>query len=130
MEITRPFNSRKLIIIKIKTMKNISLRNGDWTFTPVNQKIEGETIKHDGSFVFAEGEATGHFHKIIVKEKEDMVLSKMPDGSYLVTFKSEATVTHPEHSMKKDLLVPAGTYKLYQRREKDWFSLTTRKVID
>lgn len=110
-------------------MKNIPLRNGDWTFIPIKAKVKNP-IKHNGSYVFAEGEATGHLHKITVKEKEDMVLTKLPDGSYLVEFKSEATVTHPEHSVKNDLVIAPGTYKLIQRREKDWFSLATRKVID
>lgn len=111
-------------------MKNISLRNGDWSFIPTDEKIIGENIEHDGSYVFAEGEATGHFHKMIVENKDDMTLTKMSDGSYLVTFKKEGRVTHPEHSMKNDLLVPIGTYKLVQRKEKDWFSLTIRKVVD
>ena len=109
---------------------NTSYRNGDWSFTPTTKKLEGKTIKHNGSFVFAEGEATGHFHTIKVKDKEDMELAKMPDGSYLVTFKSEATITHPEHSMKVDLIVKPGTYRLHQRREKDHFANVVRKVQD
>lgn len=107
----------------------ISLRQGDWSFIPTEGNVTNE-IKHNGEFIFAEGEATNHFHAIKVKDKEDMHLTKMPDGSYLVTLTSEATVTHPEHSMKVDLVVPIGTYKLVQRREKDWFQLVTRKVID
>jgi hypothetical protein len=110
-------------------MKHISLRNGDWTFVPTKEDVEG-TIKHNGSFTFAEGEATGHFHTMTVTKPEDMILTKCDDDSYLVTFKSEARVTHPEHSMKVDLIVPPGTYKLKQKREKDWFQLVTRKIID
>lgn len=110
--------------------KNIPLRNGDWSFIQVNEEIKGELINDSNEFVFAEGEATGHYHKIIVKDKEDMQLVRMPDGSYLVKLIKEARITHPEHSIKKDLLVPPGTYKLKQRKEKDWFTLSTRKVID
>ncbi len=105
-------------------------RNGDWTFVPTKGELKGELQCHKGSYVFAEGEATGHLHTINVGRVEDMVLTKLPDGSYMVRFSSEATVTHPEHSMKSDLKVPAGTYMLIQRREKDWFTLSTRKVID
>jgi hypothetical protein len=111
-------------------MNKISLRNGDWSFIPTNEKIIGETIKHDGTFTFAEGEATGHFHKLMVKNKDDMTFKKMPDGSYLVVLKSEGIATHPEHSLKRHLTIPPGTYKLTQRREKDWFQLITRKVLD
>lgn len=110
-------------------MNKISLRNGDWSFIPVEEVVTN-TIKHNGSFTFAEGEATGHFHTMTVNKPEDMLLSKQADGSYLVTFKSEARVTHPEHSLKNDLIIPIGTYKLVQRREKDWFQLVTRKVVD
>lgn len=110
-------------------MKNIK-RNGDWHLVPINEEMTGEMQKHKGSFVFAEGETTGHYHTITVSNVDDMVLTKLPDGSYMVNLKSEATLTHPEHSLKNDLKVPVGTYKLIQRREKDWFQLSTRKVID
>lgn len=111
-------------------MKKISLRNGDWTFTPTKDEVKGKEVKHNGSFIFATGEATNHHHVITVPKEEDMTLVKMPDGSFLVKFEKDAVISHPEHSMKNDLIVPAGTYRLNQRREKDWFSLTTRKIID
>lgn len=105
-------------------------RNGDWHFVPVKEEIKGELIKHKGSFTFATGEATNHHHVMEVENAEDMELIKMPDGSYLVNFKKEATIKHPEHSLKTDLKVAPGTYRVIQRREKDWFTLSTRKVID
>lgn len=105
-------------------------RNGDWTFVPTDKKMEGETQKHNGKFIFAEGEATGHLHTIEVPKVDDMVLTKLTDGSYMVSIKTDAVVAHPEHSIKNDLVVPAGTYMLVQRREKDWFSLATRKIVD
>lgn len=105
-------------------------RNGDWTFVPTNEELKGEVIKNKKDFTFAEGEATNHFHTIHVPKADDMILTKLSDGSYMVQFNKEARVTHPEHSIKKDLIVPIGTYKLVQRREKDWFQLITRKVID
>ena len=110
-------------------MNKISYRNGDWSFIPTEEKITKPT-EHNGSYVFAEGEATNHFHKILVKNPNDMVLQKMPDGSYLVEFRAPATITHPEHSLRGDLVVPIGTYRLTQRREKDWFSMTVRKIVD
>ena len=105
-------------------------RNGDWNFTQVDETLQGEVQKHRGSFVFAVGEATNHHHVITVENEKDMILTKMPNGSYMVELKAKATVSHPEHSLKGDLIVAPGIYKLTQRREKDWFSLTTRKVID
>lgn len=111
-------------------------RNGDWSIQKIDQEFikkhsdKGEKINHNGEYIFAEGEATGHFHKCLVKEKDKMEFIKMPDGSYLVSLREEGVVTHPEHSEKVDLVLPVGDYIFYKRREKDWISLATRKVID
>ena len=105
-------------------------RNGDWTFIEVSEKLEGKELKHNGSFVFAEGEATGHFHTIVAPKKKDLRIVKTPNGDYMFVLESEARITHPEHSMKVDIVLPPGTYRLQQRREKDWMSMVTRKVID
>ena len=113
-------------------MKNkaTGYRNGDWSFVPFAGEITGEKINHNkDEFTFGEGEATNHMHTAHLP-KEDMQFYKQTDGSWLVEFKSEARLTHPEHSMKVDMIVPAGVYKVYQRREKDWFSGAVRKVID
>lgn len=110
-------------------MKKI-YRNGDWNIVPLTKNVSGELVKHKGSFIFATGEATNHHHVITVADPEDMVLTKMPDGSYLVELKSQAKLSHPEHSLKGDLVINPGKYRLNQRREKDWFSLVTRRVID
>lgn len=110
-----------------------TLRHGDWTFIPFTEKIPKEAKKiqlTQNNFTFAEGEATGHFHTLHVPKLEDMKFYKMPDDSYFVKILKNGYATHPEHSMKNDLIIPAGIYKLYQRREKDWFSLTTRRVLD
>lgn len=107
-----------------------SYRNGDWTFSKYEGELEGKPLKHRGSFVFAEGEATGHFHTIVVDRPEDLTIVKTVTGDYIFTTKSKATIMHPEHSEKVDLEIPAGTYRLNQRRERDWFSMTTRKVVD
>lgn len=109
-----------------------TLRHGDWSFAPIKE-IPKEAVRIEikkNEFTFAEGEATGHFHTLHVPKMEDMEFFKMPDGSYAVKMSKDGYATHPEHSMKNDLLVPKGMYRLFQRREKDWFSLTTRRVID
>jgi hypothetical protein len=104
-------------------------RNGDWTFVETTKQVSS-LEKHQGNYVFAEGEATGHLHTISVPEVDDMKITKLPDGSYIVDLRADATVAHPEHSLRGDLKVAPGTYHLVQRREKDWFTLATRKVID
>ena len=107
------------------------LRNGDWSFHEIDQKEYEKLVKigkiHN-SDVFAEGEATGHLHA--VKTAGNMTIHKLPDMSYVISLDDDAVATHPEHSMKVDLKVPKKKYLLYQRREKDWFSLVTRRVLD
>lgn len=102
-------------------------RHGDVDLHKVNKKEKGEKLPHDGSFVLAEGEATGHNHVISVPRIEDMEIHKTADGGYLMTLRVDGTLTHPEH---KTLTIPAGTYKVDREREYDWFSLATRRVID
>jgi hypothetical protein len=108
-----------------------TLRHGDFTFYPTNESPTGEKIDIKGrEFTFAEGEATGHFHTIHVPAVDDMECYKQADGSYMVVMHKEGYATHPEHSLKNDLVIPIGTYHLKQRREKDWFSLNVRRVLD
>ena len=109
-----------------------TLRHGDWTFLPINEmpKDAKKIEVKDNKYTFAEGEATGHFHTLHAPKIEDMEFFKMSDGSYVVNLKSNGYATHPEHSMKTDLIVPKGMYRIFQRREKDWFSLSVRRVID
>lgn len=108
----------------------LSFRNGDWTITKYEGHLEGKPIRHRGSYVFAEGEATGHYHTLVVNKPGELTIVELPNGDYVFKALSEVTITHPEHSMKVDLRIPPGTWRLNQRREKDWFSLVTRKVID
>ena len=109
-------------------MKKI-YRHGDWNFIPA-EKIAGEKIKTDNEFTWAVGEARNHNHTAHATDITKMNWYKMPDGSYFVDFKEDIKLTHPEHSTKIDLVVPIGIYKVIQRREKDWFQLTVRKILD
>ena len=102
-------------------------RHGDLNIYPI-EKLEGETIKHDGKFVLQEGETTGHKHVLTVPNFEDMDMRKMPDGSLCFTIKTEGVLTHEDH---KTLKITPGTYRIVQEREVDHFSESiVRKVID
>lgn len=116
-------------------MKKINLRHGDWLLkaidsVPDNAKKAENKIKSKTTFRFATGEATNHHHEVTVKEPTHMEWFKDEFGNYYVNIKEEAIATHPEHSEKNDLVIPIGTYKVYQAEEVDWFSHTVRKVID
>lgn len=102
-------------------------RHGDITFYKV-EKIEGEKVKHDGKFVLAEGETTGHKHVITIPDIMDMEVYKTKDGGYLLKVKSEAKISHEEH---KTLKIAPGIYRVSKEREMDHFAgSVARKVID
>lgn len=107
-------------------MNNKLYRHGDLSFHPTEEKGL-EEIKHKGSFILAEGETTGHKHVIVVPNIDDMVVEKTKDGGYILTLKTDAKISHEEHNT---IVLPKGNYKMIHEREKDWFSLAVRQVVD
>ena len=106
-------------------MKNI-YRHGDISLHPIKE-VEGESIKHSGKFVLAEGETTGHKHVLSVPSVDDMEVFRTPEGGLYMRLKKDGEITHEEHRRVK---VKKGTYKLVNEREYDWFALKTVKVLD
>jgi len=104
-------------------MKNI--RHGDVDiFQITKEEVKGEILKHKGSFILAEGETTGHHHVITADKME---IRKTEHG-YILTLKSDGTLTHPEH---KTLVIPKGDYYVDKEREVDHFgSGVERKIVD
>lgn len=94
---------------------------------PMTGEVKGKEIKHKGSYILAYGETTGHKHNLTVERPEDMTVYEMEDGSIVVNLKALGTITHEEHLQ---IMVMPGTYRVGHEREKDWFSLATRQVID
>lgn len=109
-------------------MKNLSMRNGDVNLIPVT-KIEGEEIKHDGSFILARGEATGSLHKIVIDRPEDLIIKKDTQGRMYFELKSAGKLTHT-HDHETTTILP-GKYVQVNEREMDHFANSiVRKVID
>lgn len=106
-------------------MKNFK-HQGDIPLYPHKGLVEGSPLKHNGTFVLALGEATGHHHRIEVGDIADMQIVKT-EGGYILTLKKEATITHQEHL---PITLAPGVYRTGHEREKDWFSLATRRVVD
>ena len=101
-------------------------RHGDLIFKPVSD-IKGEKIAHDGSFVLALGEHTGHKHVLTVPSVDDMEIFRTPDGGIYMRLKAEGTVTHEEHRPVK---MKPDTYSMGQEREFEYALGETVKVID
>jgi len=108
-------------------MKNKFSMQGDVPIYPYEGEITGELKKHNGSFILAYGEKTGHHHTISVAEPSTMEIRELPNGNFILDLKAKATIKHQEHL---DIQVLPGIYRIGREREKDWFSLSVRKVID
>lgn len=99
-------------------------RHGDLILRLVD-KTEGKKIKHNGSFVLAEGEASNHKHLLTAPQ---MIVRQTEDGKYYLDMVKEGALSHEEH---KTLIIPPGTYEVSREQETDWFANgVTRKVVD
>lgn len=75
--------------------------------------------------VIAEGEATGHHHRLTGAEFE--ALKGFDDAKYVRIIGGLATLSHEEHSA---LELPAGLYRQEQEQEYDYFENALRQVRD
>ena len=76
-------------------------------------------MKHTGSVVLALGEKTGHKHVLSTLHANDLEAWKELEGGWIITLKTEGTLVHNEHGT---ISIPAGTYRVGQEREVDWFA--------
>lgn len=106
-------------------MNNI-YRHGDISFQPIS-KVEGQKVKHNGSFVLALGEHTGHKHVITTPSISDMEVFRDSMGGIYLRLKEDGTITHEEH---RPIKIKKGTYKMFQEKEFDYALGETRKVLD
>ena len=105
-------------------MKNIK-RHGDLVFYPIKMSdFKGEKVTHVGSFVLAEGETTGHKHVITATRME---ILKDTNGYYLANVPNGAEMSHEEHGT---ITLEPMIYRVGHEKEKDWFTLAVRKVVD
>ena len=102
------------------------IRHGDVNLYEIDSLPKGLTLlKSSTEHILAEGETTGHMHRLKCVTKVDLYTDTL--GNRYVVVNGKATVSHEEH---KTLEVKKGVYRIDKEREKDWFSLQTRKVID
>ena len=75
--------------------------------------------------VLAEGEVTGHYHKISVLDREDKITAYEKDGKIYLHIEEPVELTHEEHGQ---INIPVGDYVSYIQRE--FHPLMNRKVLD
>lgn len=95
------------------------IRHGDVILERV-ESTKGTPKKHD-SIVLAEGEVTGHFHRL----SGQLLESVFQDERYVETL-SDAQLTHEEHD---SLIIPKGKYRVRMQREVDLLG-EVRQVMD
>jgi hypothetical protein len=96
-------------------------QQGDLLLETIETIPEGLN-KHNG--VLAEGESTGHAHKVDLSDV-DVFVSE--NGELYCEAKKEFTITHEEH---KAITLPKGKYKVRRVLEYDHFSEEAKQVKD
>lgn len=99
------------------------LQQGDVLIQAVSE-IPAGAVRQNGAVVLAEGETTGHAHRVL--DVEAVALSKMADRIFLEVF-SETPLTHEEHGT---IQLPPGRYEVRKVREYDHFAEEAREVRD
>ena len=107
-----------------------TIRQGDLLFIP-----QQETAQHVLDFavagkrkngVIAEGEATGHHHRVATIE--DATVFQAYNDVYVKVGPNGVSIVHEEHGPVK--LAPETTYKVNRAREYDYLAANTRFVAD
>ena len=97
-------------------------RHGDLLI--VRRESIPENLRVRESCVLAEGEATGHAHRV---RGGATVLEDDKGLTYVRVTEEGAVVTHEEHA---PITLPPGEYEVVRQREFDPFEQATRKVAD
>lgn len=103
------------------------VRQGDILFTPVD-KMPNMEHKPIATGIIAEGEATGHHHRVAVLEDAALFTCGWRENKYLSVGPNGVSIVHEEHHTVK--LAPNTTYEVHQAREFDYLAETMRYVRD
>ena len=99
----------------------MTIRQGDVLIIPSNIDATGTKLPH---LTLAEGEVTGHRHRISQGEAE---LFNGNNVLYLKVLSPTAILTHEEHA---EVTIPQGNWEIRIQREYDGESESWRDVCD
>lgn len=85
-------------------------RQGDILFFEVKDLPEGLKVRENK--IIAEGEATGHKHRL--EETSDGLLFEDENGNLFLRSNVITTIIHEEH---KPIALPKGNYKILRQKE-------------
>lgn len=99
-------------------------RHGDLLIVPCeNRPEDAKRLDH---VVLAEGEVTGHHHRIA--DPATAALYEASDGTlYIDVVAAQASLVHEEHA---EIVLPTGVYEVVRQREFDPFEDAVRNVAD
>jgi hypothetical protein len=104
----------------------MNIRHGDILLSKVDSLPTGKEIPHEGEYVLAYGEVTGHRHRVCVKEKSDMKVINA-NGVIFMQLTVDAPLVHEEH---KTIEIPKGIYRIGNEQEYDYCSHEIKQVTD
>jgi hypothetical protein len=106
-------------------LENNQVQQGDVVVEGVEKIPDGsvEIQRGPDGFVLAEGEVTGHAHRV----RDDIKLFRAPDGSMYLKADKPFTLLHEEH--KAITWVP-GIFRVGRVREMDHLAEMERTVAD
>lgn len=108
-------------------MSNI-YRHGDVLIKQVAKMPKGAKKVFTGkNYVVAEGEATGHNHRLATVEVDTEFEIYELNGQKYLKLSGTSTITHEEH---KPLTILPGIYVVGDEREWDYFSNEVQQVRD
>lgn len=95
------------------------IRHGDVVLQEV-ESVKGKQ-KKVRQCILAEGEVTGHFHKL-----SGQILESVQADERFIELETDSVLTHEEHDT---LTIPKGKYKVMLQREVDMLG-EVRQVMD
>lgn len=102
-------------------------RHGDLSFIQLDKLPDDvKKMKTNKSFILALGEHTGHKH-VITAEKGIVQLLTTTNGKTVLVIGDTAILTHEEHA---PITFVPGIYEMGNEQEYDWFSFSSRQVVD
>ncbi len=94
-------------------MSGSKYRQGDLLFVRRRRLPEGETTRKRENGHIAEGEVTGHVHRLATLDAAEVL--EVGDGLYLnITAEGGVSIVHDEH---KPLDLPSGVFEVKRQRE-------------
>jgi hypothetical protein len=91
--------------------------------TKAEKNLSFEPLKN--GFIVAEGEVSGHHHKLVADRESIVEIARDTNGFYLNVKKGTATLTHQSHAPQT---IEKGLYFL--GRQYEYNEVEERKVLD